>query len=231
MILPYRNRERGRQAGFTLIEVIIAIGIMAVMMMMVSETLSNVIKLKARASRRSEMRHVLYVAVSKITDDLAMAFLADGTLQGKDGYYLTSFVAESDKMSLSTMSNIHYLKNARDSDQVRVGYELIKNDEGGTDLIRRQTDHLTPKIDKGGRRYVLLKNVKTFDLQYYDSNKKEWVPQWDTDSISAVGRLPQMVKVKIEVTDQEDEEDDNSIRDYTYEVSIPLPLYKDKLNF
>lgn len=219
------------QKGFTLIEVVIAVGILAVMMMMVSSTLSNVLKLKSRAERRAEVRHVLYVAMGKITDDLGMAFMADTTLQGKDSYYLTSFSGEENKMNFTTMSNLHFVKNAKDTDQVRVVYELIKNENGGTDLARRQTDHLVPNPDKGGQRYLLIPNVKTFELQYYDSNKKEWEQKWDTDSISSAGRLPQMVKVKIEISDQEDEDNEDSARSYVYESAIAVPLYKNKLNF
>jgi type II secretion system protein J len=219
------------QSGFTLIEVVVSVGILATMSVLISSTMTNVIHLKVLAEHRAELRHVLTVTMAKLADDLGMAFLADVSLQGKEAYYLTSFIGEENKLNFSTMSNIHYVKNGKDTDQVRVAYELSKNADGGEDLTRRQTDHLVDNPDKGGRRFILLKNVKAFTLQYYDSNKKEWQPRWDNDSISYAGRLPRMVKVNLTVVDQEDDENEESVREYVSEVVLPVPLYKDKLNF
>lgn len=220
------------QRAFTLIEILIAIGILSAITITCITMMNNVISSKSDTEIRVGAQQAAHVGIAKITDDLRMAFLSDTKFHGKESAFLSGFVGSEQSMHFSTLSGIHTIKNHRDTDQIQVGYELKRDRDGFTSLARRQTDYLTGKLEEGGSRFILIPRVESFTLEYYDSNKKEWTLKWDTDSVSYAGRLPKMVKIKLIVLGElESEDDDTKRKPYAYEVVVPLALYKSKISF
>lgn len=219
------------QSGFTLLEIMIAVGILAAMAGMISEVMNGVVLAKNRTEENARLLHAINVGTSKLYDDFNMAFLADATFQGRETGFLTAFNGDEESVNFSTMSHVHYVKNARDSDQVSVGYFLRRNDEGMTDLARRESDHLGEKIDEGGHAFVLIPNLKSFVFSYYDSNAKTWKSEWDTDSVTSAGRLPSMVKVVMTVYGNVVDAEGTERREHDYEIVVPVPMYNSKISF
>lgn len=222
------------KAGFTLIEVLIAVAILAGMSLMMSGVMESIFVSKDVATTRSEVNHGVYLAMSKLTDDLSMAFTTDSTFLGGSttaATLVTGFSGDESKMDFSTMSNQHLIRNHRDIDQVQTGYSLDKKEDGTTSLFRRQTDFLTSSLTAGGRKYELLKNVQEFKLSYYSAAKEEWVAAWDTDSISTSGKLPAQVKVKLTLATTPPEGDADAEPETNYfELTIPIRMYE-KITF
>lgn len=217
--------------GFTLLEVLISIGILAAMAGTIAEAMNGVITARDRSQKNAALVHEINVGLSKMYDDLNMAFTADTTFQGKDGYYLTGFIGDGESMSFSTMSHVHYVKNARDSDQVSVGYFPKNNSRGTSDLMRRESDHLMEKIDEGGYSFVLVPDIKQVEFSYYDSNEKAWKNDWDTDSVEFAGRLPYMVKIAMTVYGNFTDADERERREHKFEVTVPVVMYAQKISF
>lgn len=217
--------------GFTFLEVLIAIGILAGMSLMMVQVLNGMIAGRNQTEERAGLQHHIQVGLSKIYDDVNMAFLADNTFHGNESQYVTGFDGEQNAMSFSTTSHVHYIKNKRDTDHVHVSYFLQNNDEGHQDLMRKETDYLREKIGEGGQPYILIPNVKSFELEYYDSNKKDWGKKWDTDSVTSAGRLPAQVKVSLVVYGRLVNEDSDERREHSFEIIVPVPMYKQKISF
>jgi len=220
-----------RQSGFTLLEIIIATGLLAMMSISMMGMTDNIITRRERASTRNNVRHGVAIAMTKMTDDLRTAFQSDSKYFGQDKYYQTGFVGDANTLNFSTMSNVHFIKNKADTDQVQVGYSTNKNDQGNLDLIRRQTNTLTDDLEKGGQSFVLMKNIKEIEFAYYDSNKKDWKEKWNTASASSQGRLPQIVKIKMTVFGEPELSDEDTLKEYSYEIHVPIEMYKAKLSF
>lgn len=225
------NRRFANSSGFTLIEIIIAISILAAMTMTMTEVTSGIMTSRERAKLRAESSHGLSIAATKLMDDLRQAFQAMPKFQNMGGYYLSGFKGDSASMNFSTMSNIHFVKNNKDTDQIVVGYSLVSGQGGDFNLVRRQTDYLGDDIEVGGRSFVLLENVKEFRLEYYDAGKESWVADWDTSSISAAGKLPQIVKITMVVYGESVTEDEGDRKEYDYELMVPVEMYKNKVDF
>lgn len=221
-----------RIKGFTLLEILIAIGIMAIMMLSITSVTDNITLMRSETIAHNDMRHGVTLALSKITDDLRVAVMADNKFLGADKRFITGFFGDADHVDFSTTSHVHFVKNNRDTDQVNVGYYLAKNEAGSNNLLRRQTDHLTDDVKSGGSAFVLISGVEEFDLEYYDANKKEWVKQWSTESVSTGGALPQIVRVKMTVLGEpEDPDDEDSRKKYDYEIDVPIEMYNKKISF
>lgn len=217
--------------GFTLIELIIAISFLAIISLSMAALTNNIVTKKAQVEKQVQRRQTLSIALSKMTDDLKMAFLAESTFQGKNSAYLTGFYADASSLNFSTMSNVHYIKNHRDTTQIQVGYTLVKNDNREFDLVRRQTDFLTDDLKTGGQSFILIKDVQKMILSYYDGSKGAWEKEWDTESISYAGRLPKMVKIQLTVLGEVLSEDDDDRPEYFYELVVPVEMYAAKISF
>jgi general secretion pathway protein J len=69
-------------------------------------------------------------------------------------------------------------------------------------LMRREDSILDDRMDRGGTEDVLVENVKRIDLAYWDSDKKDWVDEWDTRRIEKKSILPVRVRISIFAVDE-----------------------------
>ena len=157
--------------------------------------------------------------------------MANKTFKGSNTTFDTGMKGTDQRVDFSTMSHFHFQRNAKDTDQSTVGYYLKDAEFGLFQLMRRESPRLSDKIDEGGSSYVLVDNVKEFKLEYYDSNKTEWVKEWDTASVSVLNRLPQAVKIDLTVVEKEDDEEEEILREHVFSTMAPVPLYKSELSF
>ena len=216
--------------GFSLIEIMVGVAILAGMTILIQTTMSLALTAKERAERRDELFHSVRIGLSKLDEDLAQAFLANTAFRGADGKYATAMIGTDQQLDFSTFSHLHFQKNARDTDAVSVGYATKNNEAGLSDLYRRESLRLGEKVTEGGREYLLIENVKEFALEYYDSSKTEWVKEWDSTGLSVLNRLPQAVKVELKVIDRREGEEEEG-REYFFSTMIPLNLYASEINF
>lgn len=224
-----------KHSGFTLIEVMIAVAILAGMAMMMSQTMESVFTSRDTVTMRAEVNHGVYLALSKMTNDLSMAFTTDSTFLGdseKGSGTVTGFIGNDSQMDFSTMSHQHFVKNHRDTDQTQVGYSVDKKDDGTLSLYRRETDFLTSSLTTGGKKYELLRNVKELKLGYYSAAKEEWLAAWDTGSVSTSGKLPAQVRIQLTVAEAAESDEDESPQPETYffELVVPIKMYE-KITF
>jgi len=69
-------------------------------------------------------------------------------------------------------------------------------------LMRREDSILDDRMDRGGTEDVLIENVKRVDFAYWDSDKKDWVDEWDTRRIEKKSILPVRVRITISAVDE-----------------------------
>lgn len=218
------------EVGFTLIELVIALGVMAALGMMISTVTTNAVATKNKTQVRADIAHILTVAALKMNDDMGQAFLADPTLQGKGGNYITGFQGDAEELAFTTMSHVHTVKNLAETDAVLVTYRLAKDDANRLNLIRHETRTLPKNLDKRGPGFIFIPDLKELRFQYYDSNSRDWKDRWSTDSAAAAGRLPSQVRIQLTVYGPE-VEDGETRREYTRELVVPLALYRSKIGF
>lgn len=217
--------------GFSLIEIMIGVAILAAMTILIQTTMSRALTAKERAERRDELFHSVRIGLDKLREDLAQAFLANSAFKGTEGKYGTGMVGTDQQLDFSTFSHLHFQKNARDTDAVSVGYSTKNNEAGFLDLYRRESSRLGEKVTEGGVEYALIENVKEFAIEYYDSSKTEWVKEWDSTELSVLNRLPQAVKVELKVVGRSEDEEEEEGKEYFFTTVIPLNLYASEINF
>lgn len=170
-------RPTASQRGMTLIEVMVAVAILAVMGFMVYGGLYISIRSQERAEVLHERYHSARVFLGRIKTELAMAFVS--LHQSEEGDTMTLFEGEDDRVLFNTTAHIPIRKDAHESDQLEVEYFVGRDDEGVRSLLRRVKLHVDDRGGKGGQEEVVLRGVTAFDLEYFDKDKEDWTDDWE----------------------------------------------------
>jgi len=238
------------KSGFTLLEVLVSVAIMAMIMMLIWSTQSQSLNSKDRIEKRDMVYQQGRVALQKIVDDLTMAFLAkkSGTaaaaaetgtapatsvvevttqprwvtfLIGEDG-------GERDTIRFTSFSHMRLFSGAKESDQCKLMYEVTPSQEERDvlNLTRAAIPWLDAETEVKSTPLVLASSVRDFDLEYYDDRKEEWGKTWNTETIDYAGRLPKAVRITLSLADPDDEE-----KSITMKTIVLLPMSTGLIDF
>lgn len=226
-----------KNRGFTLLEVLIAVFILAMMSMMIWQITNNTYRGINKAEEYDEVYQHGRLALKRLTDDFSMAFLISQTLQGKssDGTtaYEPTFVSEdegsSDEVNFTTFAGTRYVKNEKKSDQLEVGYsveECPESEERIQCLMRRESFAIDKETKEGGASFPIAKDVKEFNLEYYDPEKQEWRDDWNSKDPVFQNKLPRAARITIIFKDPRDENEE-----LTFTTSVMFPLSTGAIDF
>ena len=199
--------------GFTLIEVVVGVALLATVMTLIYTTTYQSIRAKEKVDRRREIYHDVRVALNKVSQDISMAFLLNGDAQtGRhEGRPTLSTVLRGidsgnrDQIYFATLGHLRLFRGAKESESAEVGYQ-VENDPKADKfdslrIMRRESKWVDEDPEEGGSWFPLIGNVKHFNLEYYDAKKREWFGDWSSEGDLQKGRLPRAVKISIGVAD------------------------------
>jgi prepilin-type N-terminal cleavage/methylation domain len=215
-------------AGFTLLEVMIALSILAAISLSIFAVTSQTVNSKGSTEERDEIQHSVTLALSKISDDLNMAFIVTSKdLLGSDFDGDYGFQGSEERVDFVSFSHQRYIENARESDTAEISYFLapMPDEPGMRALMRRESPSIDKNLQEGGEAVVLLEGVENIKFEYYDEKSKEFKRAWDTRSVDFGAKLPAAVRVTLELKLPE-EEDRTSFTTW-----IPVELFRGPVTF
>lgn len=217
MSILKRMRETGTDHGFTLMEVLIAIAILAIVLSTVYGSFVQTRKVIDKTEASIEELRGVRAAFTRMMQDVSMAFIVKdndktfftGTDDYSDGYF-------SDSIDFTSYSNRIRNNDSKESDQTEVGYSLKRGNEGKAVLIKRIKKRIDDSTGYGGDSYEISEDIVGLDFRYLDD--EAWVDSWD----SRVNKtIPQAVEITIIVKD-------SSGNERTYKGIADVPLGKSK---
>ncbi|MHB8875178.1 MAG: type II secretion system protein GspJ [Myxococcaceae bacterium] len=206
------NSARHRR-GFTLMEVMVAIAITALMGALIGVSFTSGMKAKETVEADAERYRMLRTAMSRMCREIGAAFVSDryDAKRYRDSYDRpTNFVGERNRLLFTSLAHQRLYADAKESDQMVVEYSVKSSTEkasrGRDDLVRRENPMLEEHMDRGGSEDVLFEGVKKVEFEYWDSEKKEWDDEWDTRRPERKALLPTRVRIIIIALDENGKE-------------------------
>jgi general secretion pathway protein J len=208
--LPLRPRS-----GFTLLEVVVAIGILALIGTLTFSAVAGALDVRNVLERRDQTVQQARIAIDRIRRDLNLAYLTKNT--GAINTYRTIFVGQDnsadDRLWFASLSHLRLYKDARECDQTEITYwtEPDPNAEDARVLLRREAPRIDQEPEKDGVIQPLAYNVRSFDVRYLDSTTNEWQEAWDTTGTDTPNRLPRAALVTLTLLAPDPDDEDRQI--------------------
>lgn len=201
--------------GFTLIEIMIAIAILAIISLLLWQSSAVSMNAKERYEAEDVRFQEVLLALSRMADDISMAYLFQSKAHlGNTGIgelaqevqFIGTDSGERDEIHFVSLSHMRYLKNTKESDQEEVSYFLRREEgeegeKGRWDLVRRMQSPPDREPEKGGRDYVILQDVQKLEFQFFDEKRGEWQREWDSSRIESNRQLPKAVEITLTIPD------------------------------
>lgn len=205
--------KRRSEGGLTLIELMIAVAILAMISTMVWSSFSQTTRAKKTIEASQDRYHETRIAMGRLARELSEAFLTKNF--STEGQLVTTprslFVSEDrppfDRVDFVAFAHHRLYKDANESDQCEVSYFVTRDleDPGVENLVRRESRRVDEDPRHGGSVLILVPDVAELDFSFFDTRSQEWVEYWDTTSLDGQpDRLPAFAKVVLVVKDGPD---------------------------
>ena len=209
-------------AGFTLMEVLIATAILAIVLSIVYGSFVQTKRVIGKAEGSVDELRGVRTAFSRMMSDLDMAFLSQPLPSQPDESTFFSGVDDfaygypNDSLDFTSYSNRIRRLDARESDQTEVGYYIKRNFEGSSVMMRRDKRRIDSYPLSGGKTDEISDEVVGLNFRYLD--RDIWYDSWDSKN-KTPHEMPEAVEITIIVKDKSDKE-------RTFRTIVKIPLGK-----
>lgn len=189
--------------GFTLVELMIAISVLAMISTLLYGAFNGLAKTRAGVSRLADRYHEGRAAMRRMSHELQGAYLSGHRPINENlAVVATSFIGTrdtpTDRLDFNSFSHRRLDRDAKESDQAEISYFGSPNPDGSgdVDLVRRISARPDLEPDRGGRVQVLATNIDQFEVMYLDATTGQWVDKWDsTQALGQSNQLPLQVRL------------------------------------
>lgn len=190
------RRRRGR-AGFTLLEMLAALTLTAILAMALYASLHTGFSARERAEETLEPVRAAGLALDLVGRDIKGALPPTGILAGEFVGLEQTAAADSSRRADTLVLHIAGGDAAGDVRSVRrIEFALVTDEEGsGNVLVRRVTENLLAPETSDPVEEVLCRGAASFTLRYFDGTV--WEDSWD--STARDNALPLAVEAEIEI--------------------------------
>jgi type II secretion system protein J len=192
--MPVRKQapNSSHAKGFTLLEVIVAVGLSAFLLLIVYTTYFGINRTIDAASEEQEILESGRTFLDLIKQDLR------GAISSR-GYPFRSEVMDSD--SDQSYSTLEFVTASSINTQLpglsKVAYVLMASPQGEKAMVRIETKDTRTDLRKTGTAFEVSRMIVSFRLSFYDGTG--WVEDWDSGTD---GILPKQVKISVDVKDE-----------------------------
>lgn len=196
---------RARARGVTLLEVMVSVGILALVGSLIYGAFDGMAKSRTSIAAINDRYHQGRQALSRMSRELESAFVSKHVpLQLNSAVRQTAFVGKksrpADRVDFTAFAHRRLGSDVHESDQCEVGYFGANDPErsGKIDLVRREQRTIDLEPTKGGVVQVMVDDIESFEIRYLDPTTAQWMDTWDsTQLVGQMGRLPSQVKLTL----------------------------------
>ena len=193
-----------RQRGLTLLEVLVAIAIVAFIGVLIYGAFHGMTRSRTDMNHFNDRFHQGRTALARMAREVSCAFLSAHTQFGVEPgstemARMTAFIgtndSTADRVDFTSFSHRRLRADVHESDQNELSYFASRDpDSDNLDLVRRESKYIDSDPSRGGIIQVLAEDIESFDVRYLDPLTGEWVETWDsTQPAAQLGRMPSQV--------------------------------------
>jgi general secretion pathway protein J len=197
---PYKcnkkNNKRFYLQGFTLLEVLIALTVFAILATITSSSLYYAFTTRTRVNEQSDRLGALQLAISIIEQDSIQT--VERGIRGNEMRLFPPFIGRLQYIELTRDGNVNPKSMEKRSTLIRVAY-LCE----GNKLLRRTWASLDPKDRNTFEDKILIDNLKECHFNYLNKNL-QLLPEWREQARipnQHPETLPQAIQVNASLTD------------------------------
>jgi general secretion pathway protein J len=207
-----------REAGFTLMEVLVAITILAVVVTTILASFNSVFSTTEVLDQSADIYEMAKNCMKRLTSDLESINIAQRPLykppefdQPPDPYRIVATTGD-------TRAHISLGKSPGKGIAEIIYYVQAASE---SDLVLKRADNLYPypAFEERGSDPVLCKYVKSLAFKFYDQDGTEF-DAWDSDSDEFGYATPKAIGVRLELA--------NKAASCTFETMVSLPVIREK---
>ena len=220
------------QRGMTLLEVLVSIGILALVGTLVYGALDGMNRSRVGIERIDDRYHQGRQALARMSRELQAAFLSlHMPQQITNSVRTTAFIGtdsgSSDRVDFTSFSHRRLQRNVHESDQNELSYFMGRDPDRSDkyDLLRREQKEIDLDPARGGVVNVLCEDVTALDLQYLEPSTDTWLDAWDSTQPANTGqfnRLPLQVKIRLSIRGGEGDRPIKLMTKVSLGMQIPL---------
>jgi len=181
-----RRAVGNNQRGFSLIEAVIAMAILAMIGVIVAGTFGRSVAARDRALAISGRYLQIRNGLLRMSKEIQMAFVSPHK-DCDDPRTGTLFVGERAtggmRLDFTSFSHFKMHADANESDQNEISY-FIDQDPDDTQkkaLFRRVQPRIDDEPEEGGIEQVMIEDVSELEFQFYNDEDDRWEDDWDTE--------------------------------------------------
>jgi general secretion pathway protein J len=185
------------QKGFTLIEILIALTVFAILASITSSTLYYAFNTRARVNEQSERLSTLQLAISLLQQDISQ--VVERAIRGDEMRLFPIFVGRPDYMEFTRDGDVNPGSIEKRSTLKRIAYVCQEGE-----LLRRTWDSLDPANRNKHADKLLIDNLTACHFGYLNQNVQVF-PEWRADAVNQNQNkesLPKAVQVNLTLRNQ-----------------------------
>lgn len=188
-----------KRKGFSLIEVLVAMSITAILVVSVYFSFSNILLGRSRLRKIMNRERQIYFTLDMIRNDIKNAYLSMNKGVPEETHK-TIFKSVPDSpvshLTMTTLNHVRMLADAKQCDQTEIEYfgDMVGDDNV---LFRRESPWVDDFPERGGNVHPVFTGFKEIKFEYWNPQNKEWVEEWNSESAANINLLPTKVKVTL----------------------------------
>ena len=196
-----------KKNGFTLIEILIAIFILATVLTTVYAAYTGTFRLMKDARLGDNIYSMARTAMNRMAEDMESVCSRKGSFR-----FVSEEIEKENFMELSFLSSAHIdFYDERSSGIAVISYFVVEDDEKESCILKRRDELYQNKAEEAeeevskGVGYTLCEGLQSLTYKFYDNSGEEY-DSWDSESDSKTqnNKVPSVVSIHMDFINPDD---------------------------
>ncbi len=226
LLMPGNKRDFKKQSGFTLLEIIVALFIFAVIVSVIYPAYTGTYRNIDIAESQAEIYEMARTTLIRIVEDLESTYIPKEINGSQDNENRDSFTGQTDyiegrradRIRFFSKSHIDIGESVIEGGDAKIAYyPLLKEDES-ISLYRSDTPGNLEWPEENTNGWIICEGLYSISFTYRDKDG-DTHDEWDESVSGSTNRLPSIINIRLEFINKDDPE-----TPLTFSTAVALPL-------